>query len=74
MNETESEEGDNMLTIFYRQQSIQSGATPFDELKFMVFDNTKSWDILNHTVVALSADKRVISVVHSPKNIGRTNT
>ena len=37
MNETEIEEGDNILTVFYRENSVDDSEPPLDDLQFHHF-------------------------------------
>ena len=46
MNETEIEEGDNILTVFYRDNPIEKNELTFDNLKFNHFPQQHSWDDL----------------------------
>lgn len=46
MNETEIEEGDNILTVFYRDNPIEPNEVAFDTLKFHHFPQSHSWENL----------------------------
>jgi len=69
MNETEIEEGDNMLTIFYRENPVAADAEVPLVLKHTHFKRSDPWDKL-----MTEADKQrncdIISFTHSAKNIG----
>ena len=67
MNETKIPEGDNLLTIFYRPNSLQDGGVPFEELKYKVFDPTMNWIKLNNQVEECGEKQNIFSLVHSPK-------
>ena len=54
MNESEVPEGENMITIFYRNKSDVKGSVPFTELKYKNFDATKSWKMLSDEAENLS--------------------
>ena len=43
MNETEIEDGDNMLTVFYRKNSIRENDVPLADLEFHHFSQQRSW-------------------------------
>lgn len=47
MNETAVPDGNNAMTIFYREKSIVDGSVPFEELNFLSIDATKPWEIIN---------------------------
>lgn len=70
MNETECEEGDQLLTVFYRKAPIEEGELCFEDLKFEAFNQNHSWK--KHLVEADSKRRGVdvVSLTHSPKNIG----
>lgn len=42
-NETEIEDGDNVMTLFYRKNTIIAGASPADNIQFNAFNNQNSW-------------------------------
>ena len=71
-NETDIEEGDNVLTLFYRKQSIVSGDAPLVNLQFDSFNNQQSWDKQLKGLAALKAQRPVnmIAVSRTPKNVG----
>ena len=43
-NENDIEEGDQVLTLFYRKKSIVSGSSPVDNIQFNGFNNQQSWE------------------------------
>lgn len=70
MNETECEEGDQLLTVFYRQAPIEQGELDFEDLKFEHFNQNQSWTKLLTGADAKRKGVDVVSLTHSPKNIG----
>lgn len=72
-NETDIEEGDNVLTLFYRKQPIDATAMPLENIKYEAGDNRKSWDELLLDARAFAPEGSsvdVISLSRTPKNIG----
>ena len=72
-NESDIEEGDNVLTLFYRAEPICSDSLPLDDIQFDFGNNTASWDAQRTSVSSYTKDGRcveVLSVSCSPKNIG----
>ena len=73
MNESEIEEGDNMLTLFYRGSAIVPGEVTFDDLQYVHMQTpvkTKSWGNLIADVTKQKKSKGLLHLIHSPKNIG----
>ena len=71
MNETEIEEGDNVLTVFYRDNPIGKDEITFDNLKFNHFPQQHSWDdLICKDAVSFKSGKDVIGLIQTPKNIG----
>lgn len=71
MNETEIEEGDNILTVFYREIPIGKNEVTFDDLKFNHFPQQHQWnDLINKDANAFKKGYDMISLIHTPKNIG----
>ena len=71
-NETDIEDGDNVLSIFYRKKSIVSDALPLDNIQFDAFNSQESWDSQLSRVNTFCAEGRVdiVSVSRTPKNVG----
>lgn len=70
MNETEVEEGDQLLTVFYRKAPIEQGELDFEDLKFEHFNQNHSWAKLITEADSKKRGVDVVSLTHSPKNIG----
>lgn len=62
MNETEIEEGDQMLTVFYRERPIRSGELPFEDLNFNAFNQFHSWKKLLTEADSFKSGRDVISL------------
>lgn len=43
-NETDIEDGDNVLCLFYRKKSIVPSELPLDNIQFDAFSSGESWD------------------------------
>lgn len=56
MNETQVEDGDNMLTVFYRTSSPTAEAMPLDNICYKLFDNTQQWEALVEELEKFSND------------------
>jgi len=71
MNETEIEEGDNVLTVFYRNKPIAQNEVTFDDLKFHHFPQGHAWDDLIQKEAKYHAKGcDTVSLIQTPKNIG----
>ena len=70
MNETEIEDGDNMLTVFYRKNSIQENDVPLADLEFHHFSQHRGWADLDKDAHSQMRGVTPISLVHTAKNIG----
>lgn len=70
MNESEAEEGDQMLTVFYREKSIVEGSVPLADLKFKEFNQFHSWTKLLKEAESFGYYVNVVSLTQTPKNIG----
>merc|ERR1712113_71191 len=70
MNETEIEEGDQMLTVFYRKKPIAEQELVFEDLKYEHFNQNHSWTRLQKEADSKLRGVDVISLQQSPKNIG----
>lgn len=71
-NETEVEDGDHVLTLFYRETPIANDS-PLDNILFDAFDSQKSWEEQLRAANAFKVQDRdvnVIGVSRTPKNIG----
>ena len=71
--ESDIEDGDNVLALYYRKKSIVPGASPLDNIQFEAFNNLKTWekqlDLANEfTVSGRKVD--VLSITRTPKNVG----
>ena len=74
MNESDIEEGDNIMTVFYRDQPIAQNELTFDDLKFHHFPQQRKWDDLTGPDAKTQmAGKDVVGLIHTPKNIGGAN-
>ena len=73
MNETVLTEGDQLLTIFYRNSPIEKNELPFEDLKFEHFNKNHSWNKLFQEADAKKRGVDVFSLNQSPKNIGEAN-
>lgn len=72
-NETDIEEGDNVITLFYRTDPICAASLPPDDIQFDFGNNTAQWEAQMNNANGFSKDGRsveVLSVSCSPKNIG----
>jgi len=72
-NENDIEEGDQVLTLFYRKISIVPGASPVDNIQFNSFNNQQSWEKQEKAANDFKVSERrpdIISVSRTPKNIG----
>ena len=67
MNETEIEDSDQVLTLFYWEQS--TNLNDKDTLNFKHFKQQNSWDSL-HKEVSGVRNCDIFSLTHTPKNIG----
>ena len=70
MNETECEEGDQLLTVFYRKAPIAQDELDFEDLKFEHFNQNHSWTKLLTEADSKRRGVDVVSLTQSPKNIG----
>ena len=70
MNETQVTEGEQLLTVFYRDAPIEKGELPFAELLFEQFNKNQSWDRLLKEANKSKSGEGVVSLSHSAKNIG----
>ena len=71
MNETEIEEGDNILTVFFRNIPIEQNEVTFDDLKFHHFPQAHSWeDLINKDGKYQAKSCDTVSMIQTPKNIG----
>ena len=70
MNETEIEDGDNMLTVFYRKNSIRENDVPLADLEFHHFSQQSSWADLEKDAQSQMRGVTPISLVQTAKNIG----
>ena len=73
MNETEIEEGDNMLTVFYRNNPIESNEVPFEDLKFIHFNQQHSWEKLLQEAQSKKSGVDLVHLIQTPKNIGQSH-
>ena len=73
MNETEIEDGDNMLTLFYRDKPLVENEITFDDLKFQQFNHQRSWKDLIKDADYQSGGKELVHIIQTPKNIGQAN-
>lgn len=72
-NETDTEDGENVLTLIYRKKAIHAGASPLDNIKHDAFNNMKSWDAQLKLANSFTEQGRkvdIISISRTPKNIG----
>ena len=72
-NETDIEDGDNVLTIFYRKKQIKADSIPLDNIAYEAFNNTQQWDRQLNAVNSYQKEGRpvnVISVSRTAKNVG----
>ena len=70
MNESQAEEGDQLLTVFYRKSPIEQGELDFEDLKFEHFNQNHSWSKLSTEADSKKRGVDVVSLTQSPKNIG----
>ena len=74
MNETEIEEGDNLLTVFVRDKPIMENEVTFDDLKMHHSPQKYSWnDHINKDAKYVVKGCDTVSVIQTPKNIGGVN-
>lgn len=72
-NETDIENGDNIITIFYRTQSIQADAMPLDNIQFEQFSTNMPWERQLKSANDFKVDGRTaetLAITRTPKNIG----
>ena len=72
-NENDIEEGDQVLTLFYRKSSIVQGASPVDNIQFNAFNNQQSWEKQQSDANSFQVEGRkpdIIAISRSPKNVG----
>ena len=72
-NETDIEDGDNVITIFYRKKQIKADSIPLDNIAYEAFNNTQPWDRQLNAVNSYQKEGRpvnVISVSRTAKNVG----
>ena len=70
MNETEIEEGDNVLTVFYRKDSITPNDVPLVDLAFHHFSQQRKWPDLEKDAQSQMRGVSPISLIQTAKNIG----
>lgn len=72
-NETTVTNGDQVMTVFYRENSVIDGDLPCDDLQFSANNPKESWELklkeANNFKVNGQTPK-IISVSRTPKNIG----
>lgn len=71
-NETDIEEGNHVLTLFYRETPIANDS-PLDNIQFDAFDSMRTWEEQLEAVNKFKVQDRnvnVIGVSRTPKNIG----
>lgn len=70
MNETQIEDGQSHLTVFYRIKSLAADAPPFDQLQYREFTKTKSWEAQAKEAEDLAhTGCQLVSLSHSAKNV-----
>merc|ERR1711974_316236 len=72
MNESEIEEGDNLLTVFYRNHAVGRDEVPL-VLQHTHFSQAHSWEKLLKDANAKKSGCDIVSLTHSPKNVGSCN-
>ena len=72
MNESEIEEGDNLLTVFYRQFPVGKDEVPL-VMQHTHFSQAKSWENLLKDADGKKSGCDIVSLTHSPKNVGSCN-
>lgn len=70
INETEIEEGDQMLTVFYRCQPVKQNELVFEDLKFEHFPQMHNWAKLRSEAASKMRGVDAVHLVQSAKNIG----
>lgn len=72
-SETDIEDGDTVLALFYRTQPIHN-AEPLDTIKNELFTNVQSWDqqLAAGNKFIASREIDLISLSLTPKNVGNT--
>ena len=74
MNEDfENEEGEQLLTVFYRTAPIEQGELDFEDLKFEQFKQVLSWEKLAAEADSKKRGVDVVSLTHSPKGADDRN-
>ena len=63
-----------MLTVFYRENSIEPNEIPLADLQFHHFPQAHSWEnLINKDAMNQKKGCNVISLIQTPKNVGGTN-
>ena len=71
MNETGIEEGESIMTVFYRDNPIAQNELNFDDLKFHHFEQQRKWDDLTGPdAEEQMIGKDIVGVVQTPNNVG----
>ena len=74
MNETSVEDGENMITLFYREQSAHPEEVPLVNINFKFFDFSRTWaQLCNDFENFASKDRNVVANTHSAKGTLGTN-
>ena len=69
INETEVEEGEQVLTLFYREKPLDFSELPMTGIQFKHFNQNASWAKLLKDAESEGRGVDLISLTHSPKNI-----
>ena len=69
INETEVEEGEQVLTLFYREKPLDRAELPMTGIQFKHFNQNVSWEKLLKEAESEGRGVDLISLTQSPKNI-----
>ena len=72
-NETNVEEGEAVLILFYREEK-DSSMTSLEDLKYSIERNVDDWDVQHQRLLKLTSSRcEVVALTHTAKNIGQLN-
>jgi len=69
--ETQIEEGNSWISLFYRTEPVDPNSTPFDEVQYKKFNNMTKWDLQIKEMkdfIANQGSINVVGVTHTPRN------
>ena len=59
----------NLITILYREKPLQKDSLPLNQAKVFLFDDSLSWEQIDHQAGEAMKNKNVISLVHTPTTL-----